>query len=284
MKVDVIAVPFDSGKRNTRMGRGPEHLLDLGLANALERAGATVRVITVEPSPEMFQSEISVAGDLQRSVARHVANARRVGAWPLIISGNCNTAVGTVTGLIESGGSLPVVCWLDAHADFNTPETSISGFLDGMALATLAWRCWRPLTERIPGYAPVPDSQIVTVGVRHVDPLELELLNQSSVHRVPTPFDLRDFEKAVASAGTDRVDQLYLHVDLDVFDPSEGRANGYATENGLTRSQFATLAASLGKKSRISAAALTSYDPEYDSDDRIGRLAIEIAVTLAEML
>ena len=61
------------------------------------------------------------------------------------------------------------VLWFDAHGDFNTPETTTSGFLDGMALAAVTGRCWTGLTRAIPGFTPVPESNVTAIGVRDLD-------------------------------------------------------------------------------------------------------------------
>ena len=71
--------------------------------------------------------------------------------FPLVLAGNCNAAVGVVAGL----GPGAAVLWCDAHADFNTPETTTGGFLDGMGLATVTGRCWTSMAARVPGFVPV---------------------------------------------------------------------------------------------------------------------------------
>jgi hypothetical protein len=68
MKVEVIAVPYDSGRHSARMGRGPDHLLELGVVNVLQSAGAEVRVHHVAPAPDVFPAEIPMAFDLQRAL------------------------------------------------------------------------------------------------------------------------------------------------------------------------------------------------------------------------
>ena len=115
MNVDLIAVPFDSGQRDVRMGRGPGHLLDAGIVEALENAGAKVKVSGAEPATDGFGTEIGISFELQRVVASFVARALRADSFPIVLSGNCNTAVGSVAGLAVVNGEPPSVCWLDAH-------------------------------------------------------------------------------------------------------------------------------------------------------------------------
>lgn len=274
MNVDLIAVPFDSGQRNVRMGRGPGHLLDAGIVEALERAGAKVNVSVAEPAAQLFGTEIGISFELQRRVASLVARALEANSSPIVLSGNCNTAVGTVAGLATVNREPPAVCWLDAHGDFNTPETTTTGFLDGMAVAMVAGRCWRGMTSGIPGFVPVPESRIMMIGARDLDESESGNLQSSGVTRTSI---------AEAASVAEAIDSrhLYLHVDLDVFDTTEGKANGYAVQGGISRADFMQLARDLKRKCQIGAAAITAYDPSCDPDNRIARLAIDVAVALA---
>ena len=272
VKVDLIAVPYDSGLRSVRMGRGPEHLLEIGIVEALERSDADVSVHFIEPSKDVFPSEIKISFEIQRLVAERVAFAKSNGRFPIVLSGNCNTAVGTVAGLTAVSGTPSLVCWLDAHGDFNTPETTQSGFLDGMAVAMLAGRCWKGMTSKVPGFVPVPESQIVMTGLRALDEIEEENVESSGVHRVAIADAFTTIESLPPK-------EIYLHVDLDVFDPSVGTANPYAVSGGITRDEFMNLAGSL--RATVGAMALTAYDPSCDPDNRIARLAVDIARTIS---
>jgi len=102
-------------------------------------------------------------------VAAEVGQAMESASFPVILAGSCYTAIGTLTGL----GPDPVgVFWFDSHGDCNTPETTGSGFLDGMAVATLTGRCWNRLLEDLEGFRPTADHQVCLVGVRDLDEAE----------------------------------------------------------------------------------------------------------------
>jgi len=134
------------------MGAGPLHLLESRLDTQLEEAGHHVTVRTLDLAPGLRATEVAAAFELSRAVAHAVAAAISSGAFPLVLSGNCGpAALGCIGGL----SGRPNVFWVDAHADFNTPETTVSGFLDGMALATLTGRCWSHFAQNIPGFAAV---------------------------------------------------------------------------------------------------------------------------------
>src|SRR5256885_7282241 len=160
------------------MGAGPEALLNQGLLEALRTAGHTVHVRIAELDPGQWQAEIQSSFELMRMLATAVREACAGSRFPIILAGNCNTAVGTLAGLgMDSIG----VAWFDAHADFNTPETTTSGFLDGTAVSIISGRCWTQLARTVEGFSPIADERICLIGAHDIDSLENELLEHSSV-------------------------------------------------------------------------------------------------------
>lgn len=276
MKLHALVVPYDSGFRGKRMGAGPERLLASGLFDGL--TGLDVTVTTFESS-RGFRGEIGSAIEIQRWLAARVAAARADGAFPLVLAGNCMTAVGTVAGLQSRSRRVPGVCWFDAHADFNTPETTESGFLDGMALAMLTGRCWQRLKKSVP-LRPIPESQVLLFGARDVDPLERKALEASEIHWLKR---LGDAPLASEKLGAmrERFGEVYLHIDLDVLDESEGKANSYASKGGLTRARLQQLVQEIGASFHVGAAALTAYDPSCDPEGEIPPIAREVVATIA---
>src|SRR5688500_3037745 len=177
MDIQLIVVPYDSGRRAYRMGRGPL-LLKPRLTTELERVGHTVSTLTLE---SLQTDAVTSSFDLARHIAGHVKAAESRGAFPVILAGNCIASLGAFAGL----ESRTAVLWLDAHADFNTPETSPSGFLDGMTLAIMTGRCMEEHTKRLAGFEPLADAEIVMVGLRSID--EGERAAVSRVHRLSHP-------------------------------------------------------------------------------------------------
>lgn len=113
-------------------------MLGGGLADVLRRSGHHTEQEAIY-APEGFRTEISTSFALYRQLTGRVRAAHVRERFPLVLAGNCGAAVGVVAGLPPQG--LGVV-WLDSHGDFNTPDTSESGFLDGMGLAILTGQCW----------------------------------------------------------------------------------------------------------------------------------------------
>ena len=177
--------------------------------------------------------------------------------------------------------------WLDAHGDFNTPETTESTFFDGMGMAIAAGHCWKKLAATIPWFRPIPDSNIIHVGGRDFDPGERELLQKSGVI-VTTAEQIREGTRAALLPGFNhlrtRVEKLYLHIDLDVLDPASTPANSYSgrVPNGLTIEQVEMVIALIGERFQICAAGIASFDPNYDLNGQTLQATLRIIQSIVE--
>ncbi len=268
MNIQALIVPYDSGHRSERMGRGPLHFEARGLKDVLASAGYTPHIETIE-SEQAFRLEVQTAFELQRLVAARVSTAVQQGRFPLLFSGNCNTCLGSITALHPQ--DLGVV-WLDAHGEFNTPDTSRSAFFDGMGLAVATGRCWQAAVAQTPGWTPLREENIVLVGVRDINKAENQRIEASGIHLVRAD-QLQQSGMSVVTVALDRlrenVRRVYLHIDPDSLDPSIAPANAYAVPGGLTVEQAEAIIAQVGERFQIVGAGFGSYDPAYDQEDRI---------------
>jgi arginase len=215
--------------------------------------------------PESFYAEAQALVALQKLAAEAIreslARQRRI----LILSGNCGAAALSAASALDP--SRTGVIWFDAHADFNTPETSASGFLDGMALSILTGRCWPRLAARFIGFQPVPERNVLLIGARDLDVPEAAALADSAIRKIPsTKMELLD--EAVAEL-SQRVEYFYVHLDIDVLDKSEGRANSYASAGGLSAGALYAALELLHGSGRIRVAGITSYDPGCDPEGSV---------------
>jgi arginase len=275
MRIQILAVPYDTARRGWRMGAGPGHLLANGLPARLEAAGHSVGVAMIEPRRDA-PAEIATAFDLMARVSDAVRAAVQEGAFPLVLSGNCNSAVGTLSGLTPRERS---IFWFDAHGDSNTPETTTTGFFDGTGLAAAMGWCWRGLTAQVPGFQPVSPAGVLLLGARDVDPEEQSLLDRAAVRQLSPSAIAAGGLDSTGAAVTDGA--AYVHCDLDVIDPSEGQANPFPTPGGLSVSALERAIATIGRRTPIAAAAITSYAPEFDRDGRILEAAMRVATAIA---
>jgi arginase len=253
--IRIVVVPYDSGHHGVRMGSGPDHLLNNGLPEALESAEQRVRSVTLHPDSDP-PAEVATAFELDSLVSGEVRAVVEAGEFPLVLSGNCNTSVGTLSGVGTQG--LGIV-WFDAHADFNTPETTTTGFTDGMGLAIAVGHCWATMAKSVPNYSPVAEENVVLAGVREVEPSEQRRLAASNI--AVTSADLVEEEglgslaKALDGLRM-RSGRVYVHLDLDVLDPVKaGRANEFAPDAGGLSSEDLEMALGLVRERFTVAAA-----------------------------
>jgi arginase len=279
--VRIIAVPYDSGHPGLRMGAGPEYLLDNGLAAAVRpedrRPSVTNVRHVIEPT-----AEVATAFELHALVSDQVRHTIAEGEFPLVLSGNCNTAaIGAMAGAGPEG--LGIV-WFDAHGEFNTPETTTTGFIDGMGLAIAVGHCWKAMAKGVPGFSAVPEANVVMAWVRELDGAELERLDVSGVAVVGARLIEKQGLQALGVALDDlstRVGRVYVHVDLDVLDAEKvGKANEFAAEGGPDAEELRAALGMVRERFEVAAAGMASYDPAFDADRRVLRAAIASASAL----
>lgn len=262
MKLFLLAAPYDSGHYKKRLGVGPLVLLD-GLCTQLVNDGHTVRKeeLSIDTS---FTTEITTSFEVSRKVATQVSAANARGEFPIVFSGNCNAAaVGVISGLKNDCG----VIWFDCHGDFNTPETTIGGYLDGMALSMITGECWAQLTASVPGFKPVPENKVVVMGARDLDPLEEQRLQASYVTLISA--DKLKEKHYVVENDLVEMQSVYLHIDLDVIDPAYVKVNTYAKPGGLFPETLYEIVSIIKKRYKISGIGFTSYDPSLDPDRKV---------------
>jgi arginase len=276
MHIQLIQVPYDSGHRDVRMGRGPGYFVAHGVVEKLHIRDWTIDVESIE-AQRPFCAEIYTTFELQRLLAQRVRAAKERGALPLILSGNCSSVLGTLGGIEAHQTG---IIWFDAHGDFNTPETTTGGFLDGMGLATATGRCWTKLTQSIPGFTAIPDERVLLVGVRQLDDGEQALLEQSQItllrsEQIRESGLHRGLERTLTKLHS-HVQHIYLHIDLDVLDVQVGRANSYATQGGLFVEELEQAITFIAQQFNIAAIAFTAYDPSCDPEENILRAGLRL--------
>jgi arginase len=278
--VRLVVVPYDSGVFDSRMGAGPLALATEA-GQRLRKAGHEVREHQVEPG-SAWRAEAQTAFELHRAIAEVVRDSSRTGEVPLMLSGNCNATLGVLAGLASPGRRVGLV-WLDAHADFNTPDTTKTGFLDGQGLAMVVGRCWATATSAVPGFTPLPEQHVLLIGARDLGEAEEEGLRCSDVTWLP-PARVRDGEAldAALEALAGRVDAVHVHVDLDVHDPHDvAPANSYAAPGGLLAAEVQQVVRQTADRLPITSATLASYDPSCDPAARMRQTALDLLENLA---
>lgn len=275
MKIALILAPYDSGHFHGGFGQGPEALISGGLSEALTYAGHDVSVEDIGKVGDEQQREIATGFAVCGAVANAVRQAREQDRFPIVLAGNCLTTAGSI-----GGEDSDAIVWADQHGDLNTPETSVSGFLDGMALATVLGLCWHGMTKGIPGFRAIDPSRCLLIDARDLDPSERELLKTLPIIR----SECADAVAASAKLKAAGAQRVHMHLDLDVHNPRKLQANRYVSEGGPAPEQLRQMACSLAGALPISGLTLSAYDPLFDAEDEVppivGRLLTELLETL----
>jgi arginase len=197
---------------------------------------------------------------LYRLVADAVADTAGPGACPVVLSGDCSTALGTMAGLQRAGIDAGIV-WLDAHGDVQTPETTASGYLPGMSLRLLVG--YRPeLIAAQLGLRPVPEDKAVLVDARDLDPPEAAYLDGARIHRA----EVASLRPAALPSGP-----LYVHLDLDVIDPADLSGLRYPVRGGPRSAEVADVLRTLMATGRVAAVGIAcSWHPGRSAAAAIG--------------
>jgi arginase len=281
--VALVQVPYMLGDDRHGAAAGPARYLEGGAAELLRAKGLGVAVEQVErrgaaPFPDAPAASLAVNLELADAVRRALAAER----LPLVLAGSCDASLGVLAGFdhVRCG-----VVWVDAHADFNTPESSVSGFFPGMSAAVIAGHCHRELWAKAGDATPVAEEAMLMLGVRELSPEEeRERLERSAVRVVAWRGGWP--ESAVDAALDDlaaRVDEVYLHVDNDAFDAAT--APGIVDEavpGGLSLDQMEEVVRGVTSRFRVRAAALTTFTPARDEDDRTLRAGLRVIDLLGD--
>src|SRR5436190_20841456 len=225
----LIAVPYHLGRKSIAVGAGPSRVIDTGIAS---RIGAGS--VSIDIGPQGSWQEVNTA------LTNAVRSAREAGCFPLLLAGNCNSCLGTLAAIQHPEAG---IVWFDAHGDFHTQETTISGSLEGMSLALAT--------------SFVAENRIVLAGGWNLDPGEAKRVKSRLLHIPSADLD---------SAALPDMHSAYVHVDIDVLDPG----GGVSAEDLFTalRRSF--------ERYRVAALAITNYNPERDQQNRTRDIIVSI--------
>lgn len=281
MDVCLVEVPFHAGDDGHPSSRGPQRLVEAGAVELFAERGVAVTVEQVGRR-RAFRDTASSSAEVNRQLATIIRSAVAEAQLPVVLAGSCNAGLGVLAGFEhERCGAV----WLDAHADFNTPDSTASGFFAGMSAAIISGHCYRDYWAQIGDNTPLAENRIAMFGVRDLSPqAERERLERSAVRVV----EWRDGEPAgdilaTLDGLTQRVSEIYLHVDFDAFAPE--LAPGIADDpvpGGLTLEQAEAIIRATGERFSIQAATLATYTPDRDRDERTLQLALAVIGLLAD--
>lgn len=287
-KIALIGVPSSAGARHVGQEQAPRCLRDSGLVERLRSTGHEVLdlgdldQVTFSPDSRhpKLQNLGAVVGVLRQvGSAVDVALAHR--AWPLVVGGDCTITIGVLAALTRHFASLGMV-YFDGDLDLNTPETTISGILDGMGLAHMLGRGEVALSG-LGAHRPMLAERNVllfgySVEAGGIDPAELELLKHSEMARHPLEAVTDEMETGAAHAMLDlesRAEQILVHFDVDVVDADDLAAADVRHSPGLSLAQAQKALAVFVGSRRAAALVVTEFNAGRDTSGELARRLVD---------
>ena len=288
-KLAIIGAALDLGAGRRGVDMGPSAIRYAGLDERLRGLGydcvdwGNVETAVAEATPSgdpqaRFLAEIKEACE---RVARRAAHAAREGRAPVVLGGDHSVALGTVGGLASVhgvGGAL----WLDAHGDLNTPETSPSGNVHGMALAAALGLAGDAFASEVWPLPALEPAHVALVGVRSLDEAERELVGELGI-AVHTMSDLdRHGVEPVVRDALDRVaGAAFVHVslDMDVVDPDVAPGVGTPVRGGLSYREAHLALEVVAESGLVGSLEIVEVNPILDRENATGKLAVELAAS-----
>lgn len=286
--IRIIGVPIDLGQSKRGVDMGPAALRYAGLEEELLALGHRVmdagncavalREAIPEEQPRHYLPSI---GEACRSAYEAARLAVENDETPLFIGGDHSLAIGSIGGVTHTA---PIgLIWVDAHADFNTPDTTISGNVHGMTMSALMGEGYAELAAIGRPGAKLEPGDVVMIGIRDLDPGERVRLKQSGI----TVYTMRDIDERGMSAVVrealarlEHRERLHVSLDMDCLDPGAGPGVGTPSPGGLSCREALLLMEIIADTERCCGMDIVEINPILDHHNRTARLAVELAASL----
>jgi arginase len=287
-KVAVFGVPTAAGGRGPGLERGPFALREAGLLRDLRAGPARVvnlsdlSLFPYRDDPDHPQARnAEVVECAVRAAADEMTRALREG-FTIVLGGDCTLVAGTVAGASRALGQPVGVIYIDADADLNTPATSPSGYLNGMALALALGRGPEEVASAGGALPAVAPDHVALVGFRAVDPGERAALGDLGL-ALPANAARRLGMRVAAALALDGVGNgdgpILVHLDVDVIDAAEMPAKQFLTPGqGLAYGEVSDLVTAIVASPRVVALEVTEYDPSRDPEGEHARKIAALVV------
>lgn len=287
MDIRLIGVPIDLGANRRGVDMGPSALRYAGLQRELELLGHTVVDVgdLIVPGPEHREPGDPRARYLDeivmvcRELAGRVSAVAEDGHFPIVMGGDHSMSVGTVSGVRRVHPNTGVI-WLDAHGDFNTPETTPSGNVHGMSLAAIVG-LGAPELVACMDRRPVRPEQTALIGVRDLDEGERNLLQETGV----LVFTMQEVDRLGLTTVMERAlarlqqhtDAIHLSLDLDVFEPDLAPGVGTPKSGGFTYREGHLAMELIAELGMLVSMEIVEVNPILDEANRTAKLAVDMA-------
>jgi arginase len=293
MNISIITQPYNEQGKGLGGGLGPRIILEADLVKTLINNGHSV---TQVKEIEMSHEDESQYGEWNRValansyLATESNKSLEKGDFVLGLFANCNSVLGLLAGMQKSkrGSMMPNrvgLVWIDAHGDYNTPETSPSGMLGGMPVAIAAGKCLSKIRRTSGLKYPLQAPDIIMLGLRDLDDEERGLISADSIVTIGEESMLKIDTKLKDAMNylVTREDKIYVHVDLDILNPELAPAAGLPTPGGFSGEELGKILRHLISYDKVCGLAMVSYKPERENKTENTRKEIIRAIEIALM-
>ncbi len=296
-QIRILGVPMDLGQQRRGVDMGPSAVRYADLFQRLTRLGCQVEdagnVLVPVREQRTVQAhqwtEIGGGGlrhlpevvSICRSIYEVGGSCSDTPEIPIFLGGDHSIAIGTVSGTACAG---PVgLIWIDAHGDFNTPETSPSGNIHGMPVAALIGRGHPDLVDLGHPGPKLRPQEIAMIGIRDLDGAEREALAGAGIH-VYTMRDIDELGMATvarrALSHLNHLQRIHVSLDMDSIDPDVAPGVGTPVPGGLTYREAHLLMEILAESGKTASIDVVEINPILDDGNRTAELAVELVASL----
>jgi arginase len=289
--ISIIGMPMDLGQERRGVDMGPSAIRYARLQYVLQELGFAVEDLGDIPIPRPESIEIGdhhlkyllPVRDVNEQLAHAVADVIKRKRFPLVLGGDHSMGIGTLAGVAKHHKRLGVI-WYDAHGDLNTSETSPSGNIHGMSLAT-SLGMGHPELVQVGGFAPkIHPDNVVLIGVRELDKGEQDLIHELglkvfTMHEVDRLGMARVIDETLAIVGKD-TDGVHLSLDLDGLDPKDAPGVGTPVPGGITYRESHLALEMMSESKLITSAEFVEVNPILDLENKTAKLAVALISSL----
>ena len=291
MTVHIIGVPMDLGAGRRGVDMGPSAIRIAGIHERLRDLGYKVidegdLAIKTQEEQRIKDPHAKYLPEITRVVtvlARKVEKVVDRGHFPLVLGGDHSIAIGTISGISAFARKRRKklgVFWIDAHGDFNSPETSPTGNIHGMPLAVCTGLGPRPLLTVNGSFTKVEPHNVAIIGLRNLDKGERQNLLKNGV-RIFTMEDIdkygihRVMKNALQQIAKD-VDYLHVSFDLDSVDPVYAPGVGTPVKGGLDYREAHLIMEMLAESKKMTSLEMVEVNPIVDNRNQSAEFAVEL--------
>ncbi len=286
----IIGVPLDLGAENLGVSMGADTLRYQGIVKKLQAAGVEVadagnivvknRAEVPVGNPRLRRLDEIVR--VSEATAKRTDELLRAGRRAIVLGGDHSICLGAVSGAAAAVGKRLGLIYFDAHGDMNTDETTLTGNIHGMHLASLMGFGADELRTVYGSGAKVAKENLLHIGGCDFDTAELELVAREGLQT----FSMRDLLTGslaplfpMIDALAQRTDAIWVSLDLDAIDAIYAPGAGMPNNKGLTYREINAIAEYIGYNCTVAGVDVVEYNPLQDQHGKTAELAIELIAT-----